>query len=150
MKARRQILRMLALSPLVLYSSVALPARQIPPVEQLKAGYRRRLTEKLGKNAVPYIDIESSCNPGQLDIDGVASAMDALDIGLMALSADVGGGQFARGIRYDALASRLVEKYPDRFIPVGNGGGPPAWTRDCEEASGKASASSSASASQSS
>lgn len=130
MKTRRQTLRILALSPFVLYSSVALPVRQIPSVEQLKAGYRRRLTEKLGRNVVPYIDIESSCNPGQLDIDSVASAMDSLDIGLMALSADVGGGQFARGIRYDALASRLVGKYPDRFIPVGNGGVPPAWTRD--------------------
>jgi hypothetical protein len=59
--------------------------------------------------------------------------MDRLDIGLMALSADIGGDQFRKGVRYDGLSERLLASYPDRFIPVGNGGQPPALTQAPEE-----------------
>lgn len=130
MNTRRDALRIIAFSPLFLYSGASLPARQIPATDALKAGYRRRLTAILGRKALPYIDVESSCNPTRLDIASLAGSMDDLNIGLMALSADISGGQFERGIRYDPLALRLVEKYPDRFIPAGNGGVPLAWTRD--------------------
>lgn len=123
-------MRILVLAPLLLHSGAGLSARQIPPAEELKSGYRKRLTDMLGRNALPYIDVESSCNPNELDIDALARALDSLDIGLMALSADVSGRDYSRGVRYDSLAVRLVEKHPDRFIPAGNGGVPPAWTRD--------------------
>jgi len=132
MNAKRRTLRIIALSPFMLYSAASLPARQIPPAEVLKAGYRKRLAALLGKKVLPYIDVESSCNPTRLDIDSLASSMDDLDIGLMAMSADISGGQFDRGVRYDPLSARLVGKYPDRFIPVGNGGVPPAWRKDPE------------------
>ena len=130
MSTRRQALRLIALGPLLLYGAAALPARQIPPVEQLKAGYRKRLAAILGRKSLPYIDIESSCNPDELDMDSLAASMDALGIGMMALSADVSGKAYRQGIRYDLLAARLVEKFPDRFIPAGNGGVPPVWRQD--------------------
>jgi predicted TIM-barrel fold metal-dependent hydrolase len=129
---RRRILRVIALSPLLLYGAAAVAARQIPPVEHLKAGYRRRMTEMLGRKALPYIDVESSANSDELDIEALAKTMDALDIGLMALSATISSQQYKRGVRYDPLSVRLVERYPERFIPVGNGGVPPAWTQDPE------------------
>lgn len=94
----------------------------------LKAGYAQRLKKILAAGELPYIDMESSCNSGRVDIDFVAKNMDRLNIGLMALSADIGEGQFKRGVRYDNLSEKLVAAYPDRFIPIGNGGQPPALT----------------------
>ena len=94
----------------------------------LKDGYAQRLKKILAAGALPYIDIESSCNSTKLDIDFVAKSMDRLDIGLMALSADIGKGQFKEGVRFDNLSKRLLGSYPDRFIPVGDGGQPPALT----------------------
>jgi predicted TIM-barrel fold metal-dependent hydrolase len=94
----------------------------------LKAAYGRRLKTILSLGELPYIDIESSCRSNQIDVDWLAKKMDTLHIGLMALSADIGEGQFKKGVRYDTLADKLVANYPDRFIPVGNGGQPPALT----------------------
>jgi hypothetical protein len=91
------------------------------------------LKKILAAGELPYIDIESSCNPGRLDIDAVAAGMDRLNIGLMALSADIGRGQFDRGVRFDDLSDRLLAAWPDRFIPVGNGGQPPALTEAGDE-----------------
>jgi predicted TIM-barrel fold metal-dependent hydrolase len=93
---------------------------------RLKIGYALRLKKILAAGELPYIDIESSCNSTKVDIDFMAKSMDSLNIGLMALSADIGKGMFKKGVRYDDLSERLIEKYPDRFIPVGNGGQPPA------------------------
>lgn len=92
----------------------------------LKAGYALRLKKILASGELPYIDIESSCNSTRVDIDFMAKSMDRHNIGLMALSADIGKGQFERGVRYDNLSERLIASYPDRFIAVGNGGQPPA------------------------
>jgi hypothetical protein len=108
-------------------------ARNLPDTSELKVGYTQRLKRILGTGTLPYIDIESSCNPSQVDIDAVAQSMDRLNIGLMALSADIGKGQFKKGVRYDKLSERLVASYPDRFIPVGNGGQPPALTEAPDE-----------------
>ena len=95
----------------------------------LKAGYAQRLKKLLSAGELPYIDIESSCDSTRLDIESFAKRMDRLNIGLMALSADIGKGQFVKGVRFDTLSERLLASYPDRFIPVGNGGQPPALTR---------------------
>jgi hypothetical protein len=82
----------------------------------------------LGAGKLPYIDIESSCDSSRGNVDAIAQSMDRLDIGLMALSADIGKVQFSTGVRFDNLSARLLASYPDRFIPVGNGGQPPALT----------------------
>jgi predicted TIM-barrel fold metal-dependent hydrolase len=91
------------------------------------------LKKILAAGELPYIDIESSCNSGKLDIDSVAKNMDRLNIGLMALSADIGKGQFKKGVRFDNLSRKLIASYPDRFIPVGNGGQRLALTEATDE-----------------
>jgi predicted TIM-barrel fold metal-dependent hydrolase len=97
---------------------------------QLKSGYAHRLKKILASGELPYIDIESSCNSTKVDIDSIAKNMDRLNIGLMVLSADIGKKQFERGVRFDNLSASLLANYPDRFIPVGNGGQPPSLTSD--------------------
>lgn len=99
-----------------------------PTLAVLQAGYAARLKRLLASGKLPYIDIESSCNPNKVDIAYVARNMDELGIGLMALSADMTHGQFDRGVRYDKLSQRLLAAFPDRFVPVGNGGQPPFIT----------------------
>lgn len=97
-------------------------------IPNLKAGYAHRLKKILSTGALPYIDIESSCNSTKLDMASLAESMDRLNIGLMALSADIGKDRFKQGIIFDNLSEKLFLSYPDRFIPVGNGGQPPALT----------------------
>ena len=108
-------------------------AENIPDFSKLKEGYAQRLKKILASGELPYIDIESSCNSTKVDIDSVANNLDRLNIGLMALSADIGNGQFNKGVRFDKLSERLVAAYPDRFIPVGNGGQSPALTKATDE-----------------
>ncbi len=123
---RRGMLKLLCALPL----SAWLPANAGSGVDAaaLKTGYARRLKRILAKGGLPYIDVESSCNPRKVQIDAVAAAMDRHGIGLMALSADIGKKQFRKGVRYDDLSARLLADYPDHFIPVGNGGQPPELT----------------------
>lgn len=123
---RRDCLRGLSLLPL----SLALPrfagAAQLAgglDVAALKAGFRQRLTRLLAQGQLPYIDIESSCNAGKVDVAAMAAALDELGIGLMALSSDLGEKRLDQGVRFDEFQAELSAAFPDRFIPVGNGGG---------------------------
>ncbi len=95
---------------------------------RLKLGYQNRLKALLSAGHLPYIDIESSCNPTKINIPWIVAQMDELGIGLMALSADPTRSQFEHGTRYDSLAGELITTYPDYFIPTGNGGQPPYLT----------------------
>ncbi|MCK6452695.1 MAG: amidohydrolase family protein [Alphaproteobacteria bacterium] len=95
----------------------------------LKEGYRRRVTAIKDAGMLPVIDIESSCNPQKLDLAAFARAMDRAGIAQMALSVDVPGSLYERGERWGHHVHDFVRNYPDRFIPVGNGGNHPAWTR---------------------
>jgi hypothetical protein len=128
MISRRCFIKTLSMLPFAAGLPRIAQGQDIPAFPQLKAGYARRLKKILGTGELPYIDIESSCNSSKVDIDSVAERMDRANIGLMALSADIGKGQFAKGVRFDRLSERLVAGYPDRFIPVGNGAQPPALT----------------------
>lgn len=129
---RRQLLKLGLLLPLA-FTAARLRANGQERISLLKAGYSARLKRILSTGSLPYIDIESSCNPNKVDIDVVARKLDELNIGLMALSADPTGNQFKQGIRYDNLSERLITRYPDRFIPVGNGGQPPFLTETPDE-----------------
>jgi len=130
---RRQLIKSLCALPL----AACLPsfgyAQVTPGFLELKAGYARRLKRILAAGRLPYIDIESSCNSTKVDIDAIAQRMDRLNIGLMALSADIGKKRFGKGVRFDDLSSRLLTSYPHRFISVGNGGQPPALTEAADE-----------------
>ncbi|OGQ98974.1 MAG: amidohydrolase [Deltaproteobacteria bacterium RIFOXYD12_FULL_55_16] len=133
MITRRRLLKTFCVLPLV----VCLPgfgkAANIVEFSKLKGLYAQRLKKILAAGELPYIDIESSCNSTNLDLDSLAKSMDRHNIGLMALSADIGKGQFKKGVRFDRLSEQLLASYPDRFIPVGNGGQPPALTEAADE-----------------
>ena len=142
MTTRRRVLKTFCALPFVACWPRPGNAEDSVDVRKLKDGYAQRLKKILAAGALPYIDIESSCNSAKLDIDAVAQSLDRLDIRLMALSADipqgdflrgVGKGQFGKGVRFDDLSERLLAAYPDRFIPVGNGGQPPALTEAPDE-----------------
>lgn len=129
---RRQVIRL----GLLLSAGFSCPqvlANRQEAVARLKTGYAARIKRMLASGVVPYIDIESSCNPTRVDMDAVARKLDELNIGLMALSADPTEKQFKAGVRYDNLSERLMAQYPDRFIPVGNGGQPPFLTHAADE-----------------
>lgn len=133
MITRRGFIKTLPALPFVAGLSGVTMGRDIPGYSQLKAGYAYRLKKILAAGELPYVDIESSCNSTKLDIDSLAKSMDRLNIGLMALSADIGKGPFKEGVRFDNLSERLLASYPDRFIPVGNGGQRPALTEATDE-----------------
>jgi len=131
--SRRRLIKILCALPFVACLPRIARSQDIPDFSQLKTGYGQRLKKILAAGELPYVDIESSCRSNQLDIDFVAKNMDKLNIGLMALSADIGEGQFKKGVRFDNLSKKLLAKYPDRFIPVGNGGQPPVLTEAPDE-----------------
>jgi len=133
MITRRRFIKTLSVLPFVACLPRIARGQDIPDFSQLKAGYAQRLKKILAAGELPYVDIESSCCSNQLDIDFIAKSMDQLNIGLMALSADIGKSQFEKGVRFDNLSKKLLASYPDRFIPVGNGGQPPALTEAADE-----------------
>ena len=133
MITRRRLIKTFFALPIIACLPGLGNAQNIVDFSKLKGGYAQRLKKILAAGGLPYVDIESSCNSTKLNIDSVAKSMDRLDIGLMALSADIGKGQFMKGVRFDNLSERLLASYPDRFIPVGNGGQPPALTEASDE-----------------
>lgn len=133
MITRRDLLKAFCMLPFLAFLARVGTAQNIIDFSQLKTRYAQRLKKILAAGKLPYIDVESSCNSTKLDIDSIAKSMDRLNIGLMALSADIGKGQFEKGVRFDNLSERLLASYPDRFIPVGNGGQPPALTEASDE-----------------
>lgn len=133
MITRRRLIKTFCALPLIACMPRLGNAQNIVDFSKFKGGYAQRLKKILAAGELPYVDIESSCNSTKLDIDSVAKSMDRLNIGLMALSADIGKGQFKEGVRFDNLSERLLASYPDRFIPVGNGGQPPALTEASNE-----------------
>lgn len=133
MITRRRLIKTLSALPLVACLPRIAEGQDTPDFSLLKAGYAQRLKKILAAGELPYVDIESSCRSSRLDIESVANSMDRLNIGLMALSADIGEGAFAKGVRFDNLSKKLLANYPDRFIPVGNGGQPPLLTETPDE-----------------
>lgn len=129
MITRRRLIKMFCALPLLACLPRLGSAQDIADFAKLKGGYAQRLKKILVAGELPYVDIESSCNSTKLDIDSVAKSMDRLNIGLMALSADIGKSR----VRFDNLSERLLASYPDRFIPVGNGGQPPVLTDVADE-----------------
>lgn len=125
---RRRLIKTFCMLPFAAGFSGMASAQGIPDFSLLKTGYAKRLKRILAAGNLPYIDLESSCNSTKVDIAAVAQTMDRLSIGLMALSADIGPGKFNQGVRFDNLSERLIADYPEHFIPVGNGGQPPATT----------------------
>ena len=133
MITRRRLLQTFCALPFAASFPARGMAQDLPAFAQLKTGYAQRLKKFLAAGELPYIDLESSCNSGKVDIASIAQSMDKLNIGMMALSADIGEGKFSQGVRFDNLSARLIAAYPQHFIPVGNGGQAPATTEAPDE-----------------
>jgi hypothetical protein len=73
---RRRFIKTFSALPLVFYLPRIVYAQNLPDISQLKVGYAKRLKKILSEGNLPYID-------------SIAKSMDQLNIGLMALSADV-------------------------------------------------------------
>ena len=119
-----------------LAASLAHPLRAQPlepfDVGRLRPGYLSRIDGIGRAGTLPILDIESSYNPYQIDLAAFAGAMDRNGITQMALSVDMPGGRYSSQNHWSHHAFELVRAYPRHFIPAGNGGNDPAWTRHPE------------------
>jgi hypothetical protein len=97
---------------------------------RLKTGYLRRLAAIKKNGDLPVIDIESSYNPLNIDLADFVKSLDRAGIAQMALSVDQPGKLVAQGETWSHHAFELVRAFPEHFIPTGNGGNHPAWTRN--------------------
>jgi predicted TIM-barrel fold metal-dependent hydrolase len=97
---------------------------------RLKAGYRDRLRAVRKAGDLPIFDIESSYNPVKIDLVSFVRDMDRGGVAMMALSVDQPGSLVKEGQTWGHQAFDLVRLYPDRFLPTGNGGVHPAWTKN--------------------
>jgi hypothetical protein len=133
MTTRRNFIKTLCALPLIACLPRLANAEVVFDFAKLKEGYAQRLKRILAAGGLPYIDLESSCKARKLDIDYIAKYIDRLNIGLMALSSDISKEEYEDGELTDDLQERLLARYPDRFIPVGNGARPPALTKASDE-----------------
>jgi predicted TIM-barrel fold metal-dependent hydrolase len=117
-------------------ASMARPLRARPndpfEINLLRPGYLRRIDAIRRVNTLPILDIESSYNPYQIDLAAFTRAMDKNGVALMALSVNMPGGRYNGQNRWSHHAFELVRDYPQHFLPTGNGGVDPAWTRHPE------------------
>ena len=97
---------------------------------RLKDGYFRRLAAIKKDGELPVIDIESSYNPLDIDLPAFVKSMERAAIAQMALSVDQPGKLVNDGQTWSHHAFELVRAFPEYFIPTGNGGNHPAWTRN--------------------
>jgi hypothetical protein len=96
---------------------------------QARAAYLDRLDRIRKSDVLPIIDIESSYNPLKIDLSAFTKSMDRAGIAMMCLSTDQPGKLVGQGAIWSDHALEAFEKYPSYFIPTGNGGNHPAWTK---------------------
>ncbi|MBT0569057.1 amidohydrolase family protein [Curvibacter sp. CHRR-16] len=94
---------------------------------QARAGYLQRLRSIQQRGLIPLIDVESSYNPHKLDVAAFVSDMDTVGM-IMCASAEQPSNLVNKGQLWSDHSLELQRAYPTHFIPVGNGGGHPAWS----------------------
>lgn len=97
-------------------------------VPALRKGWEARLRAIAAKGKVPIIDIESSYNPGKIDLARFAGQMDSLGVGQICMSPQIGKKGFNKGKMWNDGARDAVAAFPDHFIPTSTAGIWPAWT----------------------
>lgn len=83
-----------------------------------KQGYLSRIQSIKKSGALPIIDIESSYNPADFDAESFVRAMNRAGIAQSCLSLDPPSG----GPLWSDAGNQLAMKFPEYFIPTGNGG----------------------------
>ncbi|MFZ4118427.1 MAG: amidohydrolase family protein [Polynucleobacter sp.] len=85
---------------------------------KLKQGYLDRIQSIKKSGILPIIDIESSYNPKDFDLESFVRAMNRAGIAQSCLSLDPPSG----GPLWSDAGNQLAIKFPEYFIPTGNGG----------------------------
>ena len=128
---RRDVLRLAGGGFATFMLSKPVFAQTLAPFDfqRLKEGYRARIAAIRRSGMLPIVDIESSCDPARIDLAAFARSMDRAGLAQMALSVDQPGKLVQSGETWSHRAHDFARDYPAHFIPTGNGGNHPAWTR---------------------
>mgnify|MGYP006291618825 CR=1 FL=1 len=126
---RRKILSWGMVAPTVLSFTKTTYAASPFNFIKARAAYIERLLKIKRSGTLPIIDIESSYNPLNLSLGSFTRSMDKAGIALMCFSVDQPEKFVNQGQIWSDDALEAYEKYPEYFIPTGNGGTDPAWTR---------------------
>ena len=134
MLTRRCVLR-LAAGCAVLPAFAARAAEETPTgrfdIAALKPGYLKRIAAMRAAGKLPIFDIESSYDPGKIDLEDFVREMDRTGVAVMAFSPDLPGRDLKKkGITWSHHVFELIRLHPDHFYPTGNGGVHPAWTKN--------------------
>lgn len=101
-------------------------------IDTLRKGWEARLHALKARTPMPIIDIESSYNPGKIDLAAFAAQMDPLGVAQICMSPQIGKNGFDKGKLWINGARAAVTAFPDRFIPTSTAGIWPAWTEKPE------------------
>jgi predicted TIM-barrel fold metal-dependent hydrolase len=97
--------------------------------QSAKARYIERLRSIKSSGRVPIIDIESSYDPRAIKLERFASNMDDAGVAITCMSVDQPGELVKEGSIWNDHALEAFKQFPSHFIPTGNGGNHPAWTK---------------------
>lgn len=129
---RRQLLKWI---PAALALSGLNSAHAVQPFDfkAARQGYLQRIDSLRRSGELPIIDIESSYDPLEIDLSSFTKSMDRAGIALMCLSVDLPGKLASKGEIWSDHALEAFAQYPSHFIPTGNGGNHPAWTKQTDQ-----------------
>lgn len=99
---------------------------------ELVEQWRTRIQAVLDRGQLPKIDMETSVRQDQAagEVPDVFEAMDSLGIALFAADGYQAEKDGSKGYRWSDYILDLVNRYPDRFLPVANGGTNPSWLNE--------------------
>lgn len=99
--------------------------------EELVELWRTRVQSILDQGMIPIIDLESTL-PQKTDMDdlgGVLKAMDSTGVALVVLDGAQAPDNGGKGYRWGYGVHRIVNGYPDHFVPATNGGTNNNWAK---------------------
>lgn len=102
-------------------------------IAALKPAWEKRLRAIAATGVVPIIDVESSYNPGKIDLASFARDLDGAGVAQVCMSPQIGKKGFEQGKRWNDGARDAVAAFPDHFIPTSTAGIWPAWTEAPKE-----------------
>ena len=97
-------------------------------IPALRKGWEARLRAIAAKGVLPVVDIESSYNPGKIDLADFAARMDPLGVAQICMSPQIGKKGFEAGKLWNDRAHEAVAAFPDHFIPTSTSAIWPTWT----------------------
>jgi Amidohydrolase len=127
---RRPFLKMSAFSLLALNLKSAWSQDYKFDFAKAKQGYLNRINSIKKSGTLPIIDVESAYNPLNFDAKSFIKAMDRAGLAQVCLSLNQPKNLVDQGAIWNYDSDQLAIQYPEYFIPTGNGGNEPAWTKN--------------------